>query len=211
MSKLKLSLKPTTIIILVAFVLVLGGTILIAKPQAEKLNNQIVTRKQKEVEAKQLEEKYKALVTLANELGSKTEEINRLSIAYPGEEQVVEALVQSQTMAGQAGVTIVSLAPSRGKAGGVPIAMNVKGTYQAVSSLLRELNNNLRPTIIRSLNIVAGSEKEPGVVNASLIVTYEFSAKAAPSTSPTNTSQSQSSDPTGVGAAPAAPPEASSP
>lgn len=203
MTKLKLSLKPATIIILVAFVLVLGGTILIAKPQAEKLNNQIVTRKQKEVVAKQLEEKYKALVTLANELGSKTEEINRLSIAYPSEEQVVEALVQSQTMAAQAGVTIVSLTPSRGKAGGVPIAMNVRGTYQAVSSLLRELNNNLRPTIIRSLNIIAGSEKEPGVVNASLIVTYEFSAKAAPPTSATG--GVRSSDPAGVGAGASSP------
>lgn len=183
MDKLKLSIKPQAIIIFVAVLVVGLATYFLAIPQAGKLKINSTELTAKKAEAARLEERKNSLINLTTKLPSYAADIERLSLAYPKEDQVVEALIQAQTMIERAGVTINNLAPAQGEPGSLKVGMVLKGSYAALINLLHEFERNLRPVVVRQLTTTSG-EKEAGVLTLLVTTTFEYNG-AKPTPAPT--------------------------
>jgi Tfp pilus assembly protein PilO len=190
MPKNSFALKPTDIIILAAVVWVGAATYFIALPQAKRLQANTTTLKTKEAEAEQLERRVETLTILKDQIAEHQEDVKNLAIAYPSEEQQVEALIQAQTMAEHAGLAISDLTPSKGHTGIMPMALNLRGSYQAINTMLKEFYNNVRPAIVRSFTATAGTDKSKSDVSGSFNVGFAYNETAATlATSPSPTAQ----------------------
>lgn len=181
MDKSSFKLNTNELVVALAVLIVIGVTYWLALPQARTLTAVTSELKGKEAEQAKLEQKYNSLTQLASVFASHQEDIDRLTIAYPTEEQSVEAMIAAQAMAERSGVSVVDITPSTAKGNALPVVMNVTSTYGAFSSLLREFYNNLRPVAINSLTISAGSENTKGLVSANLSVGFGWQPAPSPS------------------------------
>lgn len=186
MAKSGLSVKPMDLVVIGAVVLVIAGTYAFVLPASQRLQETTAIRKTKQAERDRLQAQVDGLKQLAQSLPQYTREINLLNVAFPPEPQTAEAMIQTQTMAERAGLSVLSLSPSQPKAGSLPVTANVRGSFQALDNFFKELNSNLRPTIIKTMT--ANSEKDQ--VSASFTMSYEYNsvgeAAAKPSPVPTS-------------------------
>lgn len=168
------------IVTAVCLLLIAALTYLVAMPQASNLKADKALLAQKKGEELKLQSQKDALEQAANDLVQYAPDLERLKLAFPATDQQVEALVQAQAITAKTGVTVTSLSPSKPKAGDLPIAFGIKGSYSTIITFLRELNNNLRPIVVQTVNIVPGGDKDANVLTANISTAFEFSGTAAP-------------------------------
>lgn len=176
MKKFALKFKLTDMLAVAAAAVVVLVTYFVALPQAQKLKTQAATLQTKEAEVARLQQYHNGLVEIGNRLPQYSRQIERLSLAYPKNEQTVEAMLQIQTMAERAGLALVNLTPAKPKAGSLPVTITGRGSYQALTNFLRELQFNIRPAVVRSLSVTAAGEKEEGVVLTTATIALPFAA-----------------------------------
>lgn len=174
MTKPKISIKPVDLVVIISILFIGLTTYYIAAPQAAKLKELTTERKSKEAEESRLRERVANLNELASSLTEHKDDIARLQIAFPADEQVLEAMIQAQTMIERAGLAIVNLAPSKSKDGNLPVAMSVKGSYATLNKLLLELYRNLRPVVVKSLAITPERDKNENIGQLSVALNTIF-------------------------------------
>lgn len=179
MTKFRIKIKPQTIVITLSVLITVSLTYFVAMPQATKLAVRTAELTTKKEQARQLEERRNSLLKLTDKLPGYAADIERLALAYPQEEQTVEALIQAQAIIERSGLTIDSLAPSKTNIGALQVSMVLKGSYESLINLLRELDSNLRPVIINNLSVQAGaSDKEVGVLTVNISAGFEYNNPA---------------------------------
>ncbi len=180
---MKLNIKPQTLVVLLAVVITIGLVYFLAWPLAGEVKLKTEQLGTKKAEAAALEQRRDELRDFTDQLPNYQADIDRLVIAYPNEPQIAEALIQAETMAGRSGLTILSLAPGRANDKELPINFVIKGSYQSLAGFLQELNFNLRPVVVHSVQMAPAGEKEPGVIKATVQTGFAFQGlAAAPST-----------------------------
>lgn len=178
----QLSIRPESIVMLISLLIIGAVTYFLAMPQAGKLKAQSAQLQQKQTEHKALEDKRNALVDLSQRIDQYQADIERLGVAYPREEQAVEALIQAQQMAQRAGLGVTSLTPSKATNGSLAIAMTLKGSYDGLVKMLYEIDANLRPITVHSVSITPASEKDAGLLTLNLTTTFAYNSAAAAAT-----------------------------
>lgn len=175
MPKLKISIKPQSIIIAIAAAVTIATTYFVAIPQASRLSNLTTELTVKKEQSRLLNNRRDSLQTLTFKLPGYAADIERLALAYPQEEQTVEALIQAQAMIERSGMAVESLAPTKSEERGLQMTMVLKGSYESLISLLRELDDNLRPVIIDNITVqAAANEKEVGILTATLNTSFTY-------------------------------------
>lgn len=175
----KSSLRPEDLVVVICLLVVGCVTYFVAMPQATTLKEQSVALAAKQAEAKVLNQRIADLTSLSDRLPRYTAAIDRLALAYPKEEQQIEAFIQAQTIVERSGMTVVNLAPGKAKDGKLPIAFSLTGSHEALNRLFQELNENLRPITIESWVITAGGEKSNGAISVSLNAHFHFNGTVA--------------------------------
>jgi Tfp pilus assembly protein PilO len=188
MNKNAIGMKPADALLIVAVLLILGVTYYVTIPQAKKLQGQRQQVVAKEAELAQLKKRIDTLNVLQPQLASRKTEVDKLTIAFPSEEQAAEALIQSKTMIEEAGLSIASLAPTKGVNGSLPVNMVLKGSFQALDTLLRGFKTNLRPIIVKNYTAAAGEDENRSLLNVNILTSFEYnkasSVTATPATTP---------------------------
>ena len=173
------SLKIQDLVVL-ASLLAIGAVIyFVTIPQAAALKLKTTELSAKTAEIGRLETQIESLRSFQAKLPQYQSAVTRLGIAYPKEEQQVEALIQAQALVERSGMSVDTLSPGKAKQGSLPISLSLKGSYLALGNLLRELNSNLRPVLVESLNIASGNEKEAGTLSVTLSTGFQFAGGAA--------------------------------
>ena len=184
MTSAQLHLKPNNIIVLVALVVVVAGTYFIAKPQSDRLQQATQSLKLKQYEVDRLTKQKKTLEDLALQLPQYQEEVNKLAIAYPIDEQAIEALIQTKTIADRSSIAVTDIAPSKGTAGLLPVTLSTRGSYESFTTFFRELYANLRPTIVKSINFTSNAEADKGNLTGSLTLNFAYDGTASVTPTP---------------------------
>lgn len=179
----KPTIKVQDLISLVAIMAAAAITYFLALPQATTLRAKASQLQEKTAQVKQLNQQVADLEDLTTRLPQLQSELSRLSLAYPRDPQVVEAMIQAQAIAERAGVKINSISPAKPKGTSLPITLNVEGSYQALGNLLREFDSNLRPALVQSVSLVAGGEKAGGLMTMNITVSFEFSGAGSTASS----------------------------
>ncbi len=194
-----LSIKPADIIVIVALLWVVGGTYFIAFRLANGLHDKMTTLHKDQAQETALRVKEKNLSELATAFSEHQTELDRLKVAYPNEEQAAEAMIEIQTMAAQAGVTVSSLTPSHGSADALPVAVAVTGSYQNINSFLHGLYANLRPVVVQNVSIAGGATDTTGApaansssnLTATVSLSLSYNSSATSTAAPTATVNSK--------------------
>ena len=147
-----LHIKPATIVIFVCIVWVVLGTYLIGMPASQSLAAKTAELTEKEQEAERLSQRKTALGSLETKLTRYDSELQRLFVAYPTDEQIVEAMVQLQGMADRSGVVVADMKPARAQVNGLPVNLTTTGSYENTTKLLKEFELNLRPVKVESFS-----------------------------------------------------------
>lgn len=195
----KSSISPQTAIVLLVSVVIVAVTYYLAMPQAEKLKVKGEQLAAKKSQIKALEARKESLVRLAGLINQYQADIARLGSAYPSEDQTVEAMIQAQSLVERSGLTVVSLTPNKVKDGGVPVSMSLKGSYQGLGQLLRELQFNLRPVVLSEMTVNSAS-KEQNVISVTIVANFQFNDKGAA----TGSTKAESGNASAQGSSPAA-------
>jgi Tfp pilus assembly protein PilO len=172
------SFKPQTLITVVALILVVVITYVLALPQSNNLKKNRATLAAKQAEEKALTEKIDSLTALGEKLPQYEGEINKLIVAFPQEPQQVEALIQAKVVAEKAGLTAAGLVPGVAAAGNLPIAMSLQGGADRLITLFKEINENLRPIKIDTISLLSGSKESNGVMNINVGAGFLYNAAA---------------------------------
>lgn len=175
--KPQLRIEDLTVAVSLGLILAIGYFISI--PQASRLAEKKQELNSKQAEVANLEARVNQLSQIATKLTEYKDEIARLQTAYPKEDQTVEALIQSKQMIERAGMAIGSLGPGAAKGGSLPVNFTVNGSYESMVRLLNELYVNLRPVVVKSVNIAAGQAKDAGTLSISLTTDFEFAGNPA--------------------------------
>ncbi len=179
MAKAKLSIKPADAIVGIAILVVAGLTYFIARSQASALVVKHQDLQQKQTQLAQLENKRTELTSIANELDTYQADADLLKIAYPVDDQSIEALIQTEAMAQRAGVATSGLTPNKAEPGKLVINLSTESSYSAFIKLLEEFQNNLRPVLISSLSLSAGAESKADTVVGTIVANFAYGGAAA--------------------------------
>jgi len=151
-----LSIKPADIIVIVALLWVVGGTYFIAFRLANGLHDKMTTLHKDQAQETALRVKEKNLSELATAFSEHQTELDRLKVAYPNEEQAAEAMIEIQTMAAQAGVTVSSLTPSHGSADALPVHIKISIVFSMAFMPIfdRSLSRMFQLLVVRPIRLV---------------------------------------------------------
>ncbi len=170
MNSYALHIKPSVIIIVSCLLWVIAGTYFFGLPLSRELAARTAVLAQKERQSERLTKRQKALTSLQTKLGNYDALLQRLSIAYPSDEQVVEAMVQIQSMTVQAGLNIIELKPTRAQAGGLPVNLTTSGNYANTIVFLNQLKHNIRPVRVDAFSLAKATDGSENI-----IATYQLS------------------------------------
>lgn len=173
------SVKPQDIILAVSFIAVGCIVYFLAMPQAAQLKSNTQMLQQKREQLAKLKQRADDLTRLAERIRQIEADIERLGVAYPERDQTIEALIQAQIIASRTSMTVETLTPSAAKAGQVPVAMSVSGRFADLPGFLRQLNDNLRPILVKSVSVTAAGDKERPLVAVGTSLDFAY-AGAAP-------------------------------
>ncbi|MBI2263533.1 type 4a pilus biogenesis protein PilO [Candidatus Berkelbacteria bacterium] len=108
---------------------------------------------QKEVENKK--QKLETLTSLAGEIKSKSDLLAKVNTALPSEPDYPSLLVMLESIASQSNVLLQSLQPGQAAGNEAPLDITVQGNFSALKTFLSNLEQNSRPLLVKSINIVA--------------------------------------------------------
>ncbi len=177
-------IKPATIVILACIVWVVLGTYLVGLPFSEKLAVKTAELSQKEQEADRLAQRKEALSSLETKLAKYDTELQRLFVAYPTDEQVVEAMIQLQGMADRAGVAVADMKPAKSQVNGLPVNLTTTGSYENTIKLLKEFELNLRPVKVEAFSFAKATDQSDNVTGTFQLSLGFAQTAPAPVTSP---------------------------
>lgn len=115
----------------------------------------------KKAEASALTQRVNALNTLKSQFQSLGINTTRLKIALPAEPKHEELFVMTESMAGKAGVNLANIQPTSSSDSGARttrLAITVTGDYQGMIRFTQEINSNIRPSVIKSVSLVANDQ-----------------------------------------------------
>lgn len=126
-------------------------------------------------QAEILETKLSTLRSLKLEFENRKSELSALSVAIPKDPQVAEIVEMISTITARAGLSLVSLQPSKAAGVAVPVNVTVKGGFGNLVSFAEILEKNVRPMTIKSIGVVGSSEGEGLSATFSLQALYQGS------------------------------------
>jgi Tfp pilus assembly protein PilO len=178
MTKKANSVSPADAVAVISIALVIGISYWFFMPQLKRLEQHKAAAQVKAAEAKQLQERYTALVSLTDELPQAKTQLDLLTIAYPKEQQTAEAMIQLQSMAGRSGLAISSLVPSQARDGVLSVTGSYKGTYGSYLTFLKALSGNVRPATVRNLTVTTESDAQRTNLTANITVDFPYDQAA---------------------------------
>lgn len=184
LDSLKPKFNPQDLIVTGALIATVALTYFVALPQSKVYKQKVADLKAKELELQAMNQRAADLVSLADRLPQHQAALDRLKLAYPKTEQTIEALVQARTIAEQSGMTVKGLSPGKGKPTGLPVTFVLSGSYEALAKFSRKLQQNLRPITIQSLSLIAGAEKNGGIINVTANTSFIYNSNAATNAAP---------------------------
>lgn len=98
-----------------------------------------------------------ALNVLKSQLAQISDQLNKLGLAVPSNDDMPDALTQIESMANNSGLKVNSIQPGKESTGIVPITVNLKGDYIGLANFITKLEKNIRPANIKSINIASAS------------------------------------------------------
>lgn len=150
--------------------------------------------------------------------------LDKLSLAMPLDAQVAEVLVQIETIASRAGMRITSISTSESASGakasagksneaggatnflGVPITLTAEGTFADLTKYAQILERNLRPILVKSINVGAATKSENQPAGNALTTTFTIEMQyLAPQKAAASTSAAGAASPTPAPTATATP------
>ena len=174
----------TIISVIVLFLLIYFGL----KPILAKLKSANTEVKVKKEELSLKEKKLDNLKTIKSKLETVKGDLELLQKALPKEEDIPGVLVSAEALASQSGLLISSFTPSTEKKatatppageegatglGSVPFNLSLSGSYPALLTFLTNVENNLRPTSVSSVNITGGGTDKPLSINLKMVSYYQ--------------------------------------
>ena len=86
--------------------------------------------------------------------------LNRLALAVPTEADYPELLSQTKSLVEENGLILTNFQPARGsaQAGETLVTMTIRGTYPKLVTFAEQLEKNLRPARIQSVNLVRSGQ-----------------------------------------------------
>jgi hypothetical protein len=167
------------------------------KPLLNNLHSTNLDVKTKKEELSLKQKKLDNLKSMKVKLNALKDNLLLMKKALPKEEDMPGILVQTEALASQSGLSVSSLSPSPSKetqqassesevTEGVPqtvsqqtgvnsvsYSLALTGGYPSLISFLENIEKNLRPTTIKSVNISAGSKDKPLSINLNLVSFYQ--------------------------------------
>lgn len=140
--------------------LVAAGTLYFGlRPILAEYHDVQLARGARKLEIAELNVRQQTLQALGQQIEAKKADVERLLLAVPADEAYPELLTTLNAIAGRSSVVLVSIQPTRGGAttsGTVPLAISLSGSYPQILSFVSDVEKNLRPVTIQSLNMVEG-------------------------------------------------------
>ncbi|MBI4175015.1 type 4a pilus biogenesis protein PilO [Candidatus Berkelbacteria bacterium] len=110
--------------------------------------------------------------------------LKRLDLAVPTTPSYPELLTQTKTLVEQAGLTLTNFQPGRGsdQQTELVVTLTVRGTYPRIVSFTDQLEDNLRPARVQTLNLVrSGQTNETNDLAATLQIRFVQLGNGGPS------------------------------
>lgn len=129
---------------------------------------------QKEVEAKN--QKVKTLTSFAEEIKKEAGLIAKVNTALPDESDWPSLLVMLESIVRESGVNLQNLQPGQAASNEAPLDVTVQGSFSGLKTFLANLEQNSRPLLVKSINIVADSTGN--ALNATLKIGAAYNGTA---------------------------------
>lgn len=162
-------------ILVVAVVAVLAIGYFLLAPLMTDYRAHRLDRAARRTEIENLKTQKATLDRLKSELATNAAEVVRLSLAVPAEENPADLVAQVAALVAESGLTLTTLQPAQGgsETSETVMTVTVSGTYPSLITLTENLEKNLRPAKVRSLNLVESrSEEAAGVLSATLEIAF---------------------------------------
>lgn len=146
----------TTLAILIGLALIYFGF----RPILSDYRENRLSLETRKMEIVALEARKAELETLQTKFSKSASALNRLAVALPDDEQYPELLTQISALSAASGTTLSSIQPSRGTSASEEVitTLSLKGSYPSLITFFENLEHNLRPIQVKSLNITRGDE-----------------------------------------------------
>ena len=158
------------LIALLCFVVIVGVAYFVINPSISGLKEVNAKIDAKNQEISTLKANINTLNTLKTQLEQAKDTANKLELAVPTKDDIPEILVQIENMAKDSGLKINSIQTTNEDTQGyVPISVSLQGDYIGFSKFLSELETNIRPMTIQTINMASAKQEEaPNIINFTL-------------------------------------------
>jgi len=190
MNQEKKSLYINIAIIITSLIVIIGVFILLIYPlyeQIKTLNQEIQIKQQQEESLQNRLTQLKELETNYNKAKDKSQTIN---IALPNEKQIPEILVQLSNIAGESGMTLTEITPTKEQKEKsassassalykeLPLNIKLSGSFKGLKNYLSGIEKNLRIMDTNAISIEKDTQNpENKLLNISLLVVAYFQNK----------------------------------
>ncbi len=166
------ALEQTTGLLILGIIVIVVIIFWVIKPQMNKLKEANARVKAKTVELSQKQEMLSNMNSLATEIKTKANLVNKLDIVLPYSSPGASGLVlELNNMAKATGVSIKSLTPTANESSAnyeepaqelnistYAFTVDVVGKYSGIKNLFKQMENNLRPITVKNISIASSED-----------------------------------------------------
>lgn len=156
-------------IILLGILIILAVAYFVINPSVGKIKDLNIKVNAKTIEVQKMQEKLDALELLKNKFNQSQEQVKKLGLAIPTENDMPEILVQLESMALKSGLKVNSIQPSKeGKKGVELINISMEGEYPPLVDFIDLTEKNIRLMTINSISLASAIQDEKTITNFTL-------------------------------------------
>lgn len=179
--------SPLLPFLMVLICIALGYFIISPKIAEIKSTNTSIAAKDKDTQA--LQEKIDGLKSLKSKFAVAPDDVNLLKIVTSDSEQMPEIIEQITAIANKSGMLVKSIKPdSRQVAGETLLSLQLGGDYLGLISFSENLEKNVRPAGVKSINMSSGLSDNTKTFDATVTISLftNNNSSAAKSTGQSN-------------------------
>lgn len=159
----------TSMIVLVSVIIIGAVAYFLINPAISQIRSLNIKLSARGEEISQMEAKLATLNSLETQFNQVQDQVKKLGLAAPSNDQIAEILVQLETIASDSGLTLASVQPIKeSNQAAVSVNANLQGNYSGLIDFIKASEKNIRPINIKSINLASATEGEGSIVDCSL-------------------------------------------
>lgn len=163
--------SPLLPLLVAIFCFGLGYLVIYPKiSELKNLNTQIAAVNKDSIN---LQEKTSNLKILQSKFARASSDVELLKVALPADEQMAEIIQQLQTLASKSGMLVKSIRPSIGPVSDETLlAVSLEGTFSNLVTFSENLEKNVRPANIKSVNMASSDSLTGTIFEANVTLAF---------------------------------------